>query len=190
MLGEAGLDEAALSQFRYAIWAPTEGGAALATPDWMVVREGPGGDHCVAEAPGGGLRVEFAGSAVGDFWQAQAASVAFETAAAERSGRGYWELVPMFSYLAPLQRFDGLVANRKTAVGHDAAGGTALAFLTLMTRGPVFTGAVAIADRFDFMALAYCDETPWDPQCAPVTAHLSQVHQAIFGVFLSTFPIY
>ncbi|MGF1659456.1 MAG: serine protease [Rubrimonas sp.] len=189
-LGETGLDAATLAGFRYVIWAPTEGGAALATPDWMPLRQGPTGDHCVAEAPGGGLRIELGGARVGDFEQAQAASVAFETAVVQRSGRGYWELAPLFSYLAPLERGDGLVANRKTAIGVDAAGGTALAFETLMTRGPVFTGAAAIADRFDVFALSYCEEAPADPQCAPVAAHLPEIYQAFLGVFLSTFPIY
>jgi hypothetical protein len=188
LIGESGLDQATLAGFRYAIWAPLDGGAALAAPDWMRVRATPGGDHCVAEAPGGGLRIEFSGAMVRDFVEAQQQSLVFENALVARSGR-IWQVEPLFSYLGPLTRFDGLIANRKTAVGFDAAGGSALAFETLMARGPVFTGVAALADRFDFAALNYCDEVPWDPQCAPVIEHLPQIYQTIFGVFLSTFPI-
>jgi S1-C subfamily serine protease len=188
LLSESELDAERLAAFRYRIWTPVEGGAAIAVPATMTVRASGATGTCVAESPAGGLRIEFGGRAVASFQDAQMASVQFEQAFIQRSGR-FWEPVPMFSYLAPLQRFDGLVATRKTAVGWDALGTGALGFETLMARGPVFTGAVAVADGYDFRVLSYCDETPWDPQCAPLSPYIDRLYEAIFGVFLSTFPI-
>ncbi len=188
LLLQAELEDAQLRAFRYRIWSPLDGGAAVAVPASMTVSENPWTGTCVAEAPGGGLRVEFAGRAVASAADAQAASVEFEQGYVMRSQR-FWELAPMFSYLAPLQRFDGLVATRKTAVGWDAMQTGVLAFETLMARGPVFTGAIATADGYDFRQLSYCDEATWDPQCAALNPYIARLYEAIFGVFLSTFPI-
>jgi hypothetical protein len=188
ILATGGLGPVQTARFRYRVFAPLEGGAAVAVPDWMTVEADPYDEICRGVDAEGVLSVEFAGTAVGDLYEVQAVSVAFEDAFVARSGR-WWEIDPMFSYLQPLTRLDGLIANRKTAVGVDGFGQAALAFETLMTRGPIFTGAIALSQWWDLNAIQYCAYTPADPGCAPVRAHLERTFQTILGVHLSTFPI-
>ncbi|MEM7523931.1 MAG: serine protease [Pseudomonadota bacterium] len=186
LLALADLDDDVLAGFRYRIFTPVAGGAAIAAPDWMDVRSY--GDHCRAVGADGILRVEFAGAAVASLQQMQQVSVAFEDGFVARSGR-YWQPDPTTSYVGPITRFDGMLANRKTLVGFDQQGGTALAFETLLNLRGEFTGVIAVSEWWDVNIVTYCGAASYDPQCAELETYLNGVAQAVLGVHLSTFPI-
>lgn len=183
-----GLGPQQTARFGFRVFAPLEGGGAVAVPDWMAVEADSFDGVCRASDDDGLLSVEFAGTEVADLWEVQAVSTAFEDAFIARSGR-FWEVDPDFTYGAPLSRFDGLIVRRKTAVGADLFGQRALAFETLMTRGPIFTGAVALSEWWDMGAIQSCAFQPADPGCAPIRDHLERTFQTILGVHLSTFPL-
>ncbi|MEO0360951.1 MAG: hypothetical protein AAF322_07575, partial [Pseudomonadota bacterium] len=186
LLGLANLDPAVLNRFSYRIFTPLAGGAAVAVPDWMEVESY--GDHCLAEGLDGALRVEFGGQAVGSPLDLQFASVAFENGFIARSGR-FWRPDPNLSYFAPLTRFDGMLATRKTILGFDQAGGVALGFETLLNRGTEFTGVVAISDWWSVDVVNFCAAQPFAPDCDEVNEYLTLVAQAILGAHMSTFPV-
>ena len=101
----------------------------------------------------------------------------------------FWVPDPSWSYPVAKPRFDGMLVNRKSSVGIDAARRpAAYAFETLMTRGRTFAGIAA----FD---LAYvdlrvpCQFNSTAPVCADVRKHLAEWAPFVLAVHLSTFPV-
>lgn len=188
LVAVAGMDEAALGALSYRIFSPVAGGAAVAVPDWMEVRSA--GGHCVATDGLGAIRVEFGGTEARNPAMVQIVSEQFENGFIARSGRD-WAPDPQFSYAGPQYRHDGLTVNRKTAIGFDPYGArpNALGFETLMHRGSVFTGAVAVSEWWAPELAANCVFAPFDPTCQEIAAFLPLVVQTVLGVHLTTFPI-
>jgi len=110
-----------------------------------------------------------------------------------------WVPDPQFSYVAPIQRFDGLIANRASYNGVRASDfalgltmASASAFETLIGRNDAFVGMLLFNydprtwDQSVFMA---CSLMPADPACQQLEAEVRLWISMLLGSFLSTFSI-
>jgi hypothetical protein len=185
------LSEQEVSAFRYHTFQPVDGGAAVAIPDWMSIRDT--GQVCRALNQTGRISIDFASQTVQSLQEAQLVSQQFENSFAYRSGR-QWVPNVDYSYLVPYQRDDGLVVTRRTFEGLNSQFVPSIAFETLLLHQPprthtgTFTGVIGAYWDVNLQATTYCETQPQDPDCAPVIAEAQQAAQMIFGVLLSTAP--
>lgn len=173
--------------FRYDIWRDLATGATLPVPAGR--RPVPDGPRCAVVDPASGLRLLLAVDPVSGIDGAVAASIRFEQGwVGNRPG----QLDAAFSYLAPLQRWDGLVANRKAVSLFTLVAGMPVvdeyAFETLSTKGSGALGAVVLKNNmYHELQCAYAG---WMlPGCQAYTARHALFAQMVLGVHLSGWPV-
>lgn len=170
------------------IYVNSDSGATVVVPEGTTLN--PVGSMCQTQSASGAIQLFVQGTSAATLQQSQIMSVAFENDVIQRTGRPYWQVDPAWSYLTPQPRFDGLVVNRKAAVGSDAyMQPTAYGFETLMTRGTTFAGVAAINIAYNPQVAQYCFYQPGDPNCAQFQNVMQEWVSFILGVHLSTFPI-
>lgn len=126
----------------------------------------------------------------------QQESVGYETDLMSALGAGNWQPDPAWSMLAPLNRFDGLVARRKAAVQHVPTQfgwvPSKYLFESLTSRGNTFLGVASVRMDMSPQKLQLqnaCAMNASLPGCAELLAELRTAAKASIGVHLSTFPI-
>jgi S1-C subfamily serine protease len=110
-----------------------------------------------------------------------------------------WAIDPQFSYVAPIQRFDGLEVNRASYNGMRAsdltlgfAMASASAFETLIARDDAFVGMLLFnydPRTWDPTVSMACALMPTDPECQQLQAEVRLWLTMLLGSFLSTFSI-
>ena len=186
-MASAVLPQRLLQQFDYRIYAPLDAGAAITIPNWMRVERQ--GSVCVASSSSSRLAIEFGGAQVANPHMIQDVSVQFEMRFLERYQR-YWMPDLNYSYLAPLQRFDGLTVNRKAVFTNDGRGPPAWAFETLMVKDDTFAAAIAVNLDYNPARFLFCRTQPYAVGCDGIQDDLATLAQTVLGVHLSTFPIF
>jgi hypothetical protein len=125
----------------------------------------------------------------------QVAALAYERDLTQRLGAG-WQVDPSWSYMQPLTRYDGLVANRKGNVQYMPTQfglfPTAYAFESLVAKGGLFMGVTAVRSGITpqiSQQQQLCMISATQPGCAVIRDALRMTALMSIATQLSTFPV-
>lgn len=169
---------------RFDIYENQQTGAVVVVPEGMQLTSGA---RCQGAGGGGMIIVKVGGAFVDSPGAAQNHAFQFRQAMKSDFPTFTWQVNPAFSYWGPLQRFDGLVAQRTTAVGMvpPPMQRFVLAFDTLMTRGRAFVGVGGL--NLYYTPPASSPNCPTQA-CKAYRQHMTEWATTVLGVHLSTFP--
>lgn len=193
LVGEAELTEADLASFRYHSYQPVNGGGAVAIPEWMSLQY-MGDDTCRALSSDNRFSLDFVGLAVSSQVEAHQLSMQYGDQYAAWSQRA-WQPFQPYSYIGPVERGDGMIANRATYVAEGLAGTASLLARTYLLHQPpgtspgTLTGIIGAYWDFNLQWVNYCEQAPHDPNCAPLQQEEKMAVQMMLGVFLATAPL-
>ena len=193
LVDEAELTDDDLASFRYHTYQPVNGGGAAAIPEWMVLKHS-GDTTCQALALNNQFSVDFSGQEVSNLDEAQQVSMQYGDQYAAWSQRT-WQPFEEYSYIGPVQREDGMLANRATYVSEGFDGTASFLARTFLVHQPpnsvlaTFTGIIGTYWNFNLEWFEYCDEAPDDPGCKPVLEEEKMAAQMMLGIFLATAPL-
>jgi S1-C subfamily serine protease len=176
--------------FRYDLWRDLETGATVPVPAGLQPAER--GRDCVVNWTGSGVGMTFRVERAGDFAEATANALAFENSIAQgRPG----QIDPAFSYLVPINRWDGLIVNRKAALlwtwWPTGPQPSTYVFQTLATKSAQSASssieAAVTKDWMDREAQA-CMMGWYAPECRPFLERHQGFAQMVIAVHLAGFP--
>lgn len=122
--------------------------------------------------------------------QAQNLSMQFEAWISQQYADTQWAADPQWSYLTPIQRFDGLLVNRKAWMGMTLFGNTKYAFETLALRNLTFLGAVGVREDMPAHLMQQCMLLNWQaPQCEQIRQLSMAWAHLVLGLQLSGFSL-
>ena len=183
-----------LSEFEFDIYQHLQSGGTLVVPSGSALESA--GALCVARSRTSPMELKAQLTSVATGVDVQARSVDYENALIAGSLSMQWQLDPSWTYLAPQQRFDGLIVRRKAAykVIQNQAGRfpEKYVFATLASRGTVFIGSSVTDHNYSPAAIRLgqmCLGNPAAPGCAQWTATRREWARFVIGVHLTTFPI-
>ena len=184
----AGLPD--MSSLMFDIHVDRESGGTVVLPAGATLQ--PLGPVCLTQSRSGSIRMFVRGDTTGNPQDVQIASVNFENFLIGET-RLLYQRDPQWSYLAPTQRFDGLVVNRKAAVGFDG-GQQARAYLfeTLISRGRTFLGVAAVnwaLNQAAFQRMQACRFQPQMPDCIQLRTIVLEWAPFALAIHMSTYPI-
>lgn len=193
LVNEAELTDADLASFRYHTYQPVNGGGAAAIPEWMVLTH-TGPTSCQALSQNNRYTVDFAGQEVSSLEHAQQVSVQYGDQYAAWSQR-LWQPFPDYSYIGPIQRHDGMLANRATYFSEGFDGTASVLARTFLVHQPpnnplaTFTGIIGTFWNFNVEWIDYCDEFPQQAGCMPILEEEKMAAQMMLGIFLASAPL-
>ena len=192
LAGTTGLQGEELMKLSFDIYAEPESGASVALPAGARLESTTQG--CTAQlAPG--VRIRLSSAAVGNPFDVQRESIAFEAQFPLAATGLYWIPDPSFTYMAPINRPDGLIVRRKTGVGFPLGSlpgqqpPTGETFETLMSRGTLFVGVEVLNTRFSPPTYSRCLQAPQSGDCPQVNRDFRRWVASVLGIHLSTFPL-
>jgi trypsin-like peptidase len=174
--------------FQFDIYESERNGGVVAVPKGMIISEG--GFFCTGRHPSMGVGIVLSGSHGRNIHEINNISLQFEQTLIDH-GDYFFQFDPTSSYVRPTQRPDGLVANRKAAYGISKFTGQPESYMveTLITKRGEFLGVVAYNEEFTPPQMAWCNQSPYHPNCGPRYRDLVFAwSHAVLGVMLSTFP--
>lgn len=185
-----GFDQA---NFRYDVWVQLDSGATVVVPEGAKLENA--GGLCGA-SDGSGVVALISADVVANVSDVIGTAARFEQNVLNRFAP-FWQLDYQWSYAQPIQRFDGLLLNRKALVGTDGNqwNPTQIAYLfeTIGTRGAAFVGIAAVdavSTPYDRMLWGQCVQSLYrTPQCDALIPFRRAWAQYALGVALSTFPV-
>jgi hypothetical protein len=193
LVNESGLTDDDLASFRYHTYQPIHGGGAVAIPEWAIL-ERTGGTSCQALSLNKRFSVDFAGQVVDSALEGDQVSIRFGDQYAARSQR-FWEPFPNYSYIGPVEREDGMIANRATYVSVDAGGTVSVLVRTFLLHQPpntartTFTGIIGGHWDTSLQLAIFCEQNPLDVSCVSYRTAEKMSAQLMLGVFLATAPL-
>jgi len=193
LVSEAELSAADLASFRYHSYQPVNGGGAVAIPEWMTLKH-TGDTTCQALTSDNRFSLDFLGQTVSSLNEAHQVSLRYGDQYAAWSQRA-WQPFQQYSYIGPIERGDGMLANRATYFAEGLGGTASLLVRTFLLHQPpgasagTFTGIIATYWDFNLQWVNYCDEYPHDANCAPLQNEEKMAAQMMLGVFLATAPL-
>ena len=193
LVQEAELTDEDLASFRYHTYQPVNGGGAVAIPNWTALKH-TGYASCQALSDDNRFSVDFLGQAVSSLNETEEVSIRFGNEYAAWSQRA-WQVFPEYSYIGPVERDDGMLANRATFVSEGPDGTASILVRTYLHHQPpnaaqaTFTGIIGTYWNVDLQWLDFCEENPQDVRCMPFQAEEKMAAQFMLGVFLATAPL-
>jgi len=193
LVGEAELTAGDLANFRYHSYQPVNGGGAVAIPEWMTLQQ-TGNATCRALTSDNRFSLDFLGQAVKSQDEAHQVSLRYGDQYAAWSQRT-WQPFLQYSYIGPVERGDGMLANRATYVSEGPGGTASLLVRTFLLHHPpgtspgTFTGIIGTYWDFNLEWINYCEEYPYDANCASLQNEEKMAAQMMLGVFLATAPL-
>jgi len=179
--------------FRFDVYQQLSNGATFVVPKDAVVTDRAG--MCTATSASGNVVIRAVASVDASDPTAQSRSVAYELSLVGVQG---WQVDPGWTYLYPIQRFDGFAARRKSFVhfGFVPNFGPILdqtLFETLVARNGLFVGASALNLKWSPVVVQTQQACRFNPQSSPycpqALADFNEWAQAVIAVHLSTIPI-
>ena len=140
------------------------------------------------------LSIDFAGQAVSSLDEAQQVSMQYGDQYVAWSQR-VWQPFQPYCYIGPVEREDGMLANRASYVSESPDGTASFLVRTFLLHQPpntvraTFTGIIGTYWNFDLQWVNYCEEYPHDPRCEPYLDEEKMVAQMMLGIFLATAPL-
>ena len=186
-----GMPMSQIGGFKLDSYVDADSGGVVALPAGTQLTAGT--SFCKAANAGGALEARVFAASAGSLMEAQSKSTVLEQSLAGDSGL-YWARDPSFTYPAPHQRADGLIANRSAYVGAALTGVTmpavkAAAVETIIFRPNVLIGIVVINRQYNPPLYSSCAVSPGLPNCNNVLQFFRLWATAALGANLSTFPI-
>lgn len=122
--------------------------------------------------------------------QAQNLSIQFETWISQQYADTHWTPDPQWSYLTAIQRFDGLLVNRKAWHGINLFGNSKYAFETLAVRNLTFLGAAGVREDVPAYVMQQCVMSNWQAmQCGEIRQLIMAWAHLVLGLQLSGFSL-
>ncbi|WP_076913171.1 S1 family peptidase [Burkholderia pseudomallei] len=177
-----------ISQFSFDLWRHRESGATIAVPTGIGLATV--GDRCVAQSATGQFQEIIQGEPATDASQIQAATMRFEMSIAPQFAAYAWQPDIYLTSPGPKTRADGLVVNRKGAIGVSRTTPKAVHIAeTLMARNGTVVSVAAINDNYGIQYQP-CIVAPNSSQCQQVNAELTLFTKFVLAIQLSTYPVY
>jgi S1-C subfamily serine protease len=193
LVDEAELTDDDLASFRYHTYQPVNGGGAAAIPEWTILKH-TGNTTCQALALNNQFSVDFSGQEVSSLNEAQQVSMRYGDQYVAWSQR-VWQPFQEYSYIGPIERDDGMLANRATYVSEGTDGTASFLARTFLLHQPpnteraTFTGIIGTYWNFNLEWVNYCEEYSHDPRCKPHQDEEKMAAQLMLGIFLATAPL-
>jgi hypothetical protein len=179
--------------FRFDVYQQISNGATFVVPESYAVADESG--MCTATSYSRNVLIRVSTLANPQDQTGQRSSVQFESSVLNNSG---WQPDPAWSYLYPLQRFDGFIARRKSFVHFTFTPNFGLVmdqtlFETLAARRGVFLGVSALNLKWTpnvVQTQQACRFSPEaSPYCRQALSDFREWAQAVIAVHLATIPI-
>jgi hypothetical protein len=178
--------QSVIDQFRFDVWRHRGSGAAVVVPegvDLVVTANG-----CVARS--GPFEEIVRGEAAANPAQVQDLTMRFEVEILAKFSNYNWQSDGYLTMIGPTTRADGLVVNRKGAVGVSLSlPRQAHIAETLMARGGTVVGIFAINNNYG-PQYQPCIYAPNSAECGRVADELTEFAKFVLAVQLSTYPVY
>ena len=180
--------------FSFDVYQQLESGATVTVPAGAILQ--PGGDGCDASIHGGDFVVHVSLASVNSLQEADMKATQLEQAAA--GGPQGWMVDPQFTYLTPVQRFDGLVVRRRAymhmnpALMYTGSPQDKYFFETMAARRSMLIDASAInniANAQNRQRAMMCRMNSMLPNCGAENQRTDDWVRSVIAVHLSTFPV-
>lgn len=175
-----------IDRFRFDIWRHRASGAAVAVPAGVSLQAV--GDRCIARL--GPLEEVIQGEPAAGPQDVQQATARFELQIAQEFREYAWQQDAFLGPGWPMTRADGLVVNRKGAIGLSLTQPKQAHFTeTLMARGGTVVSISAINRNYG-PQYQPCIYMPASAECARVAEELTNFARFVLAVQLSTYSVF